>query len=225
MKYLIIIFVSLGISVQAQSTVEAFISKASEIKLQQRAITRQEVADFEQTVLELQEELNVKLDFLYAEAELGSEKQEALAVNSNQENLVSKEDQQKYMQLALQKMENEKKQNQKNNTNTISNNTTRMELMNKQKALSDKIRADQLRIEKRYTDFENDTMERKILFDNISKWEADLTKLIGIEFGQAQEAERLSQNIKEAQIKPCDENTKVYQDILIQHFSMLKSSI
>ncbi len=218
MKYLFIILLSLNTTIQAQSTLEAFIGKASEMKLQKCAITRQEVADFEQSILLLQEELNVKLEFLYAEAELESEKNEEIANAFDQ---MSEEEQQKYIdQVAAQK-----KLTQKNNTQTIANNATRMELMNNQKSLSDKIRADQLRIEKRYTDFENDTIERKILFDNISRWEADLTELMGIEYGQAQEAEKLSQNIKEAQIKLCDENATVYQDILIQHFSIIKSSI
>jgi rubrerythrin len=218
MKYLIIILFSLSTTIQAQSTLEAFIGKISEMKLQQCVITHQEVSDFEQSILVLQEELNVKLEFLYVEAELESEKNEEIANAFDQ---MSEEEQQKYIdQVAAQK-----KLTQKNNTQTIANNATRLELMNKQKSLSDKIRADQLRIEKRYTDFENDTIERKILFDNISKWEADLTELMGIEYGQAQEAEKLSQNIKEAQIKLCDENATVYQDILIQHFSMLKSSI
>jgi hypothetical protein len=166
-------------------------------------------------VLELKEELNVKLEILYAESELETEENEDMANVFDQ---MSEEEQQKYLeQVAAQK-----KLTQKNNTQTIANNASRMELMNKQKSLSDKIRADQLRIEKRYTDFENDTIERKILFENISKWKADLTELMGIEYGQAQEAERLSQNIKEAQIKLCDENATVYQDILITTFFDVK---
>jgi hypothetical protein len=45
-------------------------------------------------------------------------------------------------------------------------------------------------------------------------------ELMGIDYGQGPKmAARLAQNIKEAQIKLCDDNTPtVYQDILIQTF-------
>ena len=273
MKKFVVLFTMLttGLMLNAQSTVEAFISKASDIPLNQCNVTRQEVAKFHESISTLKEEIDEKLEKLNEQAQADADQNEAIAKRNAEKKLteeygVSKEnmdklknkeklsesDKEALVNNALKKQSdmsladakklaqmsekeqqayaeqyaaNEMQKHKNNPTNqTVKNNSINIDLLNKQKELTAKIQADQYRIDKLYIDFENDDADRKIRFDNIQKWNAELSSLMGIDYGQGPKMEALAQKIKEEQIKICDYNTPRYQDILTKHLSMIKSS-
>jgi len=273
MKKFVVLFTMLttGLMLNAQSTVEAFISKASDIPLNQCRVTRQEVTKFHESISTLKEEIDEKLEKLNDEAQADADQNEAIAKRNAEKKLteeygVSKEnmdklknkeklseadkealvnnalkqqgdmslaDAKKLAQMSEKEQQayaeqyaaNEMQKHKNNPTNqTVKNNSINIDLLNKQKELTAKIQADQYRIDKLYIDFEKDDAERKIGFDNIQKWNAELSSLMGIDYGQGPKMEALAQKIKEEQIKICDNNTPRYQDILTKHLSMIKSS-
>ena len=275
MKNLVSLIVTtcFAININAQSTVEAFISKASDIALKQCNVTRQEVSNFSQEISILTEELDKKMEKLSEEARAYEEKNEKILEKNadkkvteeygiSKENMaklkgnekMSESDKEALINDALKKQGNmnladaeklsqmsEKEQQkyaeqyvankmQKQETSPVAqksmNNSEKLgKLISKQKTLTEKIQADNHRIEKLYTDFENDKVVRDKMFDNISKWQTEWYSLSGIDYGQGPKMEKLSQQIKEEKIKICDTYTPRYQDILNQHLSMIKSSI
>ncbi len=274
MKNLTLVF-SLFLSLQsiyAQSTVEAFISKASDIQLNQCNVTRQEVAKFHESISSLKGEIDEKSEKLNDEAQADADQNEDIAKRNaekkltqeygisdenmaklkNKEKLsesdkealindalkkqgnmnlaeaqklsqMSEKDKQKY---AEQYTANQMQKQKTNPTNqTSKNNSEKLSsLINKQKTLTDKIQADNHRIEKLYADFKNDTIERNKMYENIQNWQTKWYELSGIDYGQGPKMEALAQKIREEQIKICDNNTPRYQDILTKHLSMIKSS-
>jgi hypothetical protein len=206
MKKFVVLFTLLttGLTLNAQSTVEAFMSKASDIQLNQCNVTRPEVAKFHESISTLKGEIDEKLEKLNDEAQADADQNEDTAKRNAEKKLteeygISKENMDKLknkeklseadkealinnalkgqgnmsladakklaqmsekeqQEYAEQYATGEMQKHKDNPSNEIAkNNTSNIDLLNKQKSLiCIKFRADHLRIDKLYIDFEND---------------------------------------------------------------------
>jgi hypothetical protein len=98
-------------------------------------------------------------------------------------------------------------------------------LTNEQQTLNQKITGSMKNTENMYAEIANDP-EGKIMRDNMEKWHEKLTMMMGeVTASEEKIMDKLSDQIKNEEIKYCDKFTPKYRAVLKQELATLKSSI
>ena len=98
-------------------------------------------------------------------------------------------------------------------------------LTNEQQTLNQKISGSMKNTENLYAGIENDP-EGKIMLDNMEKWHEKLTMMMGeVTASEEKIMDKLSDQIKDEEIKYCDKFTPEYRAVLNQELATLKSLI
>lgn len=97
-------------------------------------------------------------------------------------------------------------------------------LVGEQQALTGKIATTGQKIGNLYSGIENDPAGQEML-DRMGQWKSQWVSMGGVDYGQGQQMDSLDLLIKKEQIKYCDKYTQAYRAALLQHLTILKSSL
>lgn len=98
------------------------------------------------------------------------------------------------------------------------------ELVAEQKRLMDSLNAQQEKFGRMFNKLDEDT-SGQVMLRNISKWQIELSNLMGIDYGQGQKMESLSTIIKAEKMRYCSRFSPRYIEILEKYFSFTVSSL
>lgn len=103
-------------------------------------------------------------------------------------------------------------------------NMNRYEVVTEHKRLTDSLNAQQEKFGKMFNKLEADT-SGQVMLRNISKWQSELSALVGIDYGQGGKMEALAARIKGEKLRYCSLFSPKYIDILQQYLRFTKNSI